>query len=219
MEFEVINKKIGKKIKTFLLDYDKSAELINKFVKSTIEYRAINNPKNVDMAICYLKLNYKNSEVIEIKDFEGNPNGVRITTTGTYSDACRSDQKLIQILLILEENQLVLDASSEYKYYIRTTSDEALRWYLTTNPDQLDLTNINYKFEPLNKKPLTLKELAYNEWGRYEDKNTTDKNTARPISGGSTRKHKYHHIQNRRKPRHRHKSRTNKRRRTTRGRK
>ncbi len=129
MEFEVSNETIGKKIKKFLLDYDKSAELINKFVKSTIEYRAINNPKNVDMAICYLKLNYKNSEVIEIKDFEGNPNGVRITTTGTYSDACRSDQKLIQILLILEENQLVLDASSQYKFYIKTTADKALRHF------------------------------------------------------------------------------------------
>jgi hypothetical protein len=91
MEVEVSNKRIGEKIKTFLLDYDKSAELIEQFVQSTIEYRAINNPVNVYKAIDYLKSKYKNSKVIEIKDSECKPNGVRITTTGTYSDACKTD--------------------------------------------------------------------------------------------------------------------------------
>ena len=224
MEVEVSNRKIGEKIKTFLLDYDKSAELIKQFVESTIEYRNIQNQVNVYKAIDYLKSKYKNSEVIEIKD-SGKPNGVRITTTGTYSDACKHDLDLAFTLsMTLGEKELSLDGSSQYKFYIKTTADEALRWYLTTNPDRLDPTNIKSKFEPLNEKPLTLKEIAYNEWARYEDKNTTDKNTtdknaALPIPGGSTRKHKYHHIQNRRKPRHHHKSRTNKRRRTARTRK
>ena len=178
--------------------------------------------ENVNKAILYLKEKYKNSQVIEITDSQRKPNGVRITTTGTYSDACKTDLLLSQILsTILKEKDLVLDARSQYKFYIKTKADKALRWYLTTNPDQLDLiTNIKSKFETLNEKPLTLKEIAaYNEWARYEEMNTTDKNTALQISGGSTRKHKYHHIQNRRKPRHHHKSRTNKRRRTARTRK
>ena len=59
MEVEVSNKRFGEKIKTFLLDYDKSAELIEQFVQSTIEYRNIKNLENVNKAILYLKEKYK----------------------------------------------------------------------------------------------------------------------------------------------------------------
>lgn len=200
-EFEVSNKKIGEEITKFLLDYDKSAELIERFVECRLEYRNI-KPENIDLVICYLK-KYKGSTIQKIMN-----NGVSITTTDTLSDACIYDENISKILNAIGDNGLGRRGGSLYKYYIKTKAVEALRWYLTFNSKNYQPHEIMFKFEQLDKKPLTLAEYAL----EYYEQNDRGR-------GGSTRKHKYHHIQNRRKPRHRHKSRTNKRRRTTRGRK
>jgi hypothetical protein len=213
VKVEVFYKKFGESIQTFLQDYDTGAELIEEFVECSLYYSNI-KPENIDIIIAYLKSRYYGSEITKR---DGN---IYITTKGTYSNACMTDLNVSGILNVLKDYTTETNGVVKYKYYIKTTAKDALRWYLTwyltSNSDNHRVSQIIHqimsesRLELLNDKPKTLIEITHAE---SEKANPSEYEKLRGNLGGSTRKHKYHHIQNRRK------SITNKRRRTTRTRK
>lgn len=210
VKVEVFSKRIGESIRTFLKDYDKSAELIEQFVECSHYYYDI-KPENIDIIIAYLKSRYKGSAINTYGS-----KGIDITTRGKYSNACITDQNVFALLKVLGDG-VTYGNDQTYKYYIKTTAKDALRWYLTSNSNNHRLSEImsTSGLEPLNEKPKTLIEITHAESEKANPLEYYEQfsrgNSGKP--GGSTRKHKYHHIQNRRK------SITNKRRRTTRTRK
>ena len=217
VKVEVFSKRIGESIQKFLQDYDKSAELIEKFVECSHYYSRI-KPENIDIIIAYLESRYKGSQ---IKKLHSNTT-IDITTTGTYSNACKTDQTVSPLLTVLGDYSLKTTNNETYKYYIKTTAKDALRWYLTSNSNNSDnhrlsqiMSNIMSEsgLKPLNEKPKTLIEITHAESEKANPLEYYEQFSREVPKGGSTRKHKYHHIQNRRK------SITNKRRRTTRTRK
>lgn len=213
VKVEVFSKRIGESIQKFLQDYDKSAELIEQFVECSHYYSHI-KPENIDIIIAYLESRYKGSQIKKLDTT------IDITTTGTYSNACKTDQKVSELLNVLGDYGLTTIPKQTYKYYIKTTAKDALRWYLTSNSDNHRLSQIMSNImsesglKPLNEKPKTLIEITHAESEKANPLEYYDQFSRKGTKeGGSTRKHKYHHIQNRRK------SITNKRRRTTRTRK
>lgn len=191
---EVFSKKLGVPIKNFLLDYDRSAELNNEFVECSHSYSNI-KPENIDIIIAYLKSRYEGSEIKKLI----NNTSIVITTTGKYSNACLTDKNVSELLYVLEDYDLTTYNNETYKYYIKTTAKDALRWYLTSNSNNSDFSNIMSKsgLEPLNEKPQTLKEITHAESKKANPLEYYEQYLRRN-SGGSTRKHKYH-LQKRRK--------------------